>query len=273
MSTTALDLIGGALGPQVLADAAERLGEPPAALWRFVGAGAPLVVQRLIERGTAPGGAEALLGAMRRTGAARALADPLSRLEPGARPDPELTGDDLPARLAAYAGVREESAAALVSMLTPLALSAVARIAPTPLSPDTLTQTLRALAASVSRALPPDLEAAAPRTATEPATSPTVTADPEPAEVAVVPTPFLEPVADTAPPQPVPIIQPPAAAPDVGTPRRPGANSSLRWLLIVVALLVVLALAWVLMRNLGADTTRASPAEPAADAPAGAPAG
>jgi hypothetical protein len=270
VSTDALDLIQGALGPQVLADAAERLGEQPAALGRFVGAGVPAVLQRLIERGTAPGGAEALLGAMRRTGAARALADPLARLEPGAQPDSELVGDDLPGRLAAYAGVGGEAAAALTAMLTPLALGAVARIAPTPLTPDTLARTLREQEAAVARALPPgfDQAAAAPAASAPPhATAPSA----EMVSPVVVPTPLLEPVADTAPPQPVPIAQPPAAVPDAGTGAPAGGGVS-RWLLIAVALLMVLALLWVLMGNLGAGDTGRSPAEPAAPASEAAPA-
>lgn len=260
MSTAALDLIQGALGPQVLADAAERLSEEPAALGRFVGAGVPAVLGLLIERGTAPGGAEALLAAMRRTGAARALADPLSRLERGAQPDPDLVGDDLSARLANYAGVSESSAAALTAMLTPLALGAVARIAPTPLTPETLARTLREQAAEVRSAVPPGFDAAGEAQAA--LASAPATEAPAAGEPVVVPTPFLEPVADTAPPQPIPVVQPPAAVPDAPAPTASGGGGLSRWLLIAVALLMVLALAYVLLGNLGAGEPGDSPAEP-----------
>jgi hypothetical protein len=259
VSTAALDLIKGALGPQVLADAAERLGEEPAAVSLFVTAGAPAVLGRLMERGTASSGAEALLGAMRRMGAARALADPLSRLEPGGQPDPDLVGEGLSDRLGRYAGVGEGSAAALTAMLTPLVLGAVARIAPTPLTPDTLARTLREQEAGVARALPLGFDAAetsAPTPAAAPTPAPAAPTEP----VAV---PFLEPVADTAPPQPIPVVQPPAAVPDA-TPAKNsgGGGGATRWLLIAVAVLLVLALLAVLLGNLSAADARDSPAEP-----------
>jgi hypothetical protein len=132
MSTDALSIVQGALGPQVLAGAGERLGEDPAALGRFAGAAVPAVLWRLIQRGQAPGGAEALMGAIRSSGAARVLADPLSRLQPDGAPDAELVGADLSGQLARYAGVGEAASAALLGMITPLALGALARITPTP---------------------------------------------------------------------------------------------------------------------------------------------
>ena len=256
MTPNVVDIVQGALGPEVLTAAGERLGEDPNALGRAVGAAVPAVLWRLIERGRGPDGAEALLGAMRRTGAARALGDPLGRLQADARPDADLLGEDFSGELARFARIGGDSAAALLAMITPLGLGGLARIAPTPLNPDTLGRTLREQQNNVERAFPPgfDLRGAEP-VALGAAPAPE-TATPTPAAPAAAPmvvtTPFLEPVADTAPQQPIPILQPGAAS----APASSGGGGLPKWLLPLLAALILLGVAFALLRGL---TSRESP--------------
>ncbi|MBW3616786.1 MAG: DUF937 domain-containing protein [Proteobacteria bacterium] len=267
MTPNVVDLVQGALGPDMLSRAGERLNEEPNALGRAAGAAVPAVLWRLIERGRAPGGADALLGAMRRTGAARALADPLSRLQAGARPDPDLLADDLEDRLAGFARIRPESAAALLAMLTPLALGAFARIAPTPLNADTLGRTLREQENNVERAFPPgfDLRGAEP---------PTPAAAPERASAAVTADAVDRVVAAEAAaasgggeavlfPAPAPAAQPPATP----APASTSSGGLPGWLLPLLAALILLGVLFFLLRGFF-DTQAVGPA--AAPIPPGA---
>jgi hypothetical protein len=268
-------LVQGALGPEVLLQAGERLGEEPNALGRAVGAAAPAVLWRLIERGRAPGGADALLASMRRTGAARALADPLGRLQRDGRADTDLLGEDFAGRIAAFARIGEGSAGAVLAMLTPLGLGALARIAPTPLNADTLGRTLREQENNVERAFPPGFElsgAEAPTLAPEPEARPLVETTAEAAQAhrnpeaaaASEPRPELP-----STPGPAPAAQPPAAT----AAAREGGAGMPKWLLPLLAALVLLAVVITVVRGMGAEETAPSTPGQAAEGVAGGPAG
>ena len=276
MTPNVVSLVQGALGPEVLVEAGERLGEEPNALGRAVGAAAPAVLWRLIERGRAPGGADVLLAAMRRTGAARALSDPLGRLQTDAQGDPDLLGEDFAGRLAAFARIGEGSAGALLAMLTPLGLGALARIAPTPLNADTLGRTLREQENNVERAFPPGFDINGPE---EPVVAPapggqtsasTDGADRVMAVEAAAASGGGEAVLFPAP-GPAPATQHPATT----TPASDAGADLPKWLLPLLAALILLVVIVFVVRSMGAEeitpSGRAEPGPAAAGVEAGEP--
>lgn len=266
MTPNAVAIVQGALGPEVLAPICERLGEDPAAIARAVSAGAPAVLQRLIARGREPGGAEALLAAIRSTGAARSLADPLARLQPDGRPDTDLLGADMSGALAAFSGTSLGAAAALLAMLTPLSLGALARLAPTPLNPDTLGRTLSEQSNNVERAMPPGFDPAAEPSdtpaASQPAAAPLVADPMETASAGAVMegAPVMFPT-----PGPVPIVQPPARTDAPATPT--GQGGLPKWLLPLLAALILLAVLTLALRQAADDEPEPSAPPSAGSAP------
>jgi hypothetical protein len=201
------------------------------------------------------------------------LNDPLSRLTLDGAGAETVLGDDgqaLGRRAADFAGVGEAAGAALVGMVTPLALGALARTAPPPLNAETLLRTLREQANGIDRALPPGFTLGAPERAPEAAAAtPSPPADDrEQVEVA-------DRAAAFAGPQVIPPVQPPAASPraDVSAGESRGLP---KWALLLLALLVLLVLAFIAMRVTdgrilgGASGEEAEPAA-AESAPPGEP--
>lgn len=281
MTTNVLQTVKGALTPEVTAEAASRLGEQPAALGTAVQALIPGVFRLLSRRAAEAGGPEALLAAIRKGGVAFALNDPLGRLPVGGGANLSALGDDGPAlatRAAEFAGVSPASGEALTAMIAPLALSALARTAPPPLNAETLGRTLREQDNNIDRGFPPGFTLGAPEpvvatpgpaspkpalpepsqpgpapvepasTAGPSTTSVTESIAPEPAPTPIAQTP--EPTIRMAEPAPAPPIQPPMRQ----SPREddgPGGSGGLpRWLLPLLAALILLVVTYALYRGL-----------------------
>lgn len=263
MTPNVVTIVQEALRPEVLVGAGERLGVEPNALNRAATAAVPAVLRRLIARGGAPGGTEALLAAMRETGAARALADPLGRLQPDARPDAALLGDDLSGRLAVFGGLGVEAASALLAMVTPLALGAFARIAPTPLTPDTLGRTLREQENNVDRAFPPGFDLggadAAPAAPAPQAASASAGAAEAADRVIMAESAAVSGGGEAVLfPAPGPALEarPPAAQPPAGSPSGSGGGLP-KWLLPLLAALLLLAIVIFAFRSLSGEASAA----------------
>lgn len=265
MTSNVVQIVMGALNPQVVTVAAERLGETPDAVATALNAAVPGAFRLLGVRGGEEGGPEALLAAIRAGGVAFSLADPLGRL-PAAGADAEtVLGEDgraLGERVADFAGLGGASGGALVAMVTPLALGALARTAPPPLNADTLRRTLTEQANAVDRALPPGFTLGGPQ-ALAASTSAAPPSDTDQVRVVDRATAF-------AGPSVIPPVQPPATAPAASAPA--GSAGLPKWLLPLLAVLILLAVVFVLIRNLGGDERAPAPAPDPGPATAAAPA-
>ena len=268
MTPNVVQIVQGALTPEVTAGAADRLGEGPAAVGTALSAVTPGVFTLLNRRAQEEGGPEALLGAIRSGGVAFSLNDPLGRLPAGGAEPSEVLGPEgaaLAQRAADYAGVGAASAAALVGMVTPLALGALARTAPPPLNAETLGRTLREQANNIDRAFPPSFTLGGPDPQAPPAASAAPAPRPAPAPTAPDPDRVLAAEAAAASgggeavlfpaPGPAPVVQPPATQ-----PAQAAAGGMPKWLLPLLAALVLLVLAFVLLRALGGDDRAPAPA-------------
>ena len=262
MTPNVVQIVQGALTPEVTAGAAERLGEQSGAVATALAAAVPAVFALLGRRGGEAGGPEALLAAIRSGGVAFSLNDPLARLRPE---EAAVLGEDAPAlgrRVADFAGVGADAGEALVGMATPLALGALARTAPPPLNAETLGRTLREQANNIDRALPPGFTLGAPDVVPTPAPAPpAVPSEVQQAEVA-------DRAAAFAGPQPIPAAQPPAATKPA--PAASGESGGApKWALLLLAVLVLLAVAFVVMRVTDGRVLGPAPAARPAPADAG----
>ena len=257
MTPNVVQIVQAALTPEVTAAAAERLGEQPGAVAAALGAAGPGVFALLTRRAGETGGPEALLAAIRGGGVAFSLNDPLGRLKTDDASEAAVLGEDgsaLAQRVADFAGVEAVSGAALVGMVTPLALGALARTAPPPLNAETLGRTLREQGNNIDRAFPPGFtmgapdvglsaqrEAAPAASAAPPSSGPDRVMAAEAAAASGGGEAVLFPA-----PGPAPAAQPPART--AGAPSEGGLP---KWLLPLLAALILLGAAFVLMRMLG----------------------
>jgi hypothetical protein len=165
-----IDIVDEALSADIVDRIGEAAGAPQEARAPAVRAAVPGVLNALERRSKDPAGAAEVVGAIRETSPAATLNQPALTLE--AEPlQAEATSErvlgaeraPLAARVAEHSGASEEAASAVVRMVTPLALGAVARTVSVPLGQENLIRLFRDQRGAIDRADPftPDTAAGA----------------------------------------------------------------------------------------------------------------
>ncbi|HEX8570517.1 MAG TPA: DUF937 domain-containing protein [Caulobacteraceae bacterium] len=156
-----VDIVDEALSADLVDRIGERAGAPQEARGPAVKAAVPGVFQALGRRARDPAGAAEIVGAIRETSPAATLNEPVRVVE--ADPPPanataeRVLGSErgpLVARVAEHSGAEPEAAAAVVSMVTPLALGALARTVSVPLGQENLVRLFRDQQGAIDRADP-----------------------------------------------------------------------------------------------------------------------
>ena len=160
-SPNIVTLVDDALSADVVDRMGETAGAPQEGRGPALKAAVPGVFQALRARARDPAGAAEIVAAIRETSPAATLNDPARAIEADpaaadATAERVLAGERpaLTARVAEHAGTEEAAAGAVVRMVVPLALGALARTVSVPLGQETLLRLFREQQGAIDRADP-----------------------------------------------------------------------------------------------------------------------